>query len=56
MPHEMDVRRSKVAVATGGNRGLGKDIALALAKLGIGVVLTYRTNKAEGELQRHSPW
>lgn len=39
----------KVAVVTGGNRGIGKEIALSLAKLGVGVVLTYRSNKSEGE-------
>ena len=39
----------KVAVVTGGKRGLGKDIALSLAKMGIGVVLSYRSNKSEAD-------
>jgi len=40
---------TKIALITGGSRGLGKDMALALAKKGIDVVLTYRTNKKEAE-------
>ena len=39
----------KVALITGGSRGLGKDIALSLARLGIGVILTYHSNKQEGD-------
>jgi NAD(P)-dependent dehydrogenase (short-subunit alcohol dehydrogenase family) len=40
---------TKIALVTGGSRGLGRDMALSLAKKGIGVVLTYRTNKEEAE-------
>jgi NAD(P)-dependent dehydrogenase (short-subunit alcohol dehydrogenase family) len=49
MANESSVQGNKVAVPTGGNRGLGKDIALSLAEMGIGVVLTYRSNKQEGD-------
>ena len=36
---------NKTAIITGGSRGLGKNIALAIARKGIDVVLTYNTNK-----------
>ena len=39
----------KIALVTGGSRGLGKDMALSLAKKGIYVILTYNTKKAEAE-------
>ncbi len=35
----------KNAIVTGGSRGIGKAIAIALAKEGINVALTYKTNK-----------
>lgn len=35
----------KIALVTGGSRGLGKDMALSLAKKNIDVVVTYATNK-----------
>jgi NAD(P)-dependent dehydrogenase (short-subunit alcohol dehydrogenase family) len=37
----------KVALVTGGNRGIGKAIALRLAGNGIEVILTYRSNEQE---------
>ncbi len=43
------VQNKKVALVTGGSRGLGKDIALSLARMGVGIVLTYHSNKTEGE-------
>ena len=40
---------NKIAIVTGGSRGLGRNIALALAARGADVILTYREKKAEGE-------
>lgn len=36
----------KIAVITGGSRGLGKNAALHLAKNNVGIVLTYHANEA----------
>jgi NAD(P)-dependent dehydrogenase (short-subunit alcohol dehydrogenase family) len=41
--------KSKVALVTGGSRGLGKNMAISLAKKGIDVVLTYNSNKDEAD-------
>jgi NAD(P)-dependent dehydrogenase (short-subunit alcohol dehydrogenase family) len=43
------MNQQKIALVTGGSRGLGKNMALALTKKGINVILTYNSNKAEGE-------
>ena len=40
---------SKIALVTGGSRGLGKNMALSLAKKGIDVILTYNSQKDEAE-------
>lgn len=40
----------KIALITGGSRGLGKDMALAMARKGMDVVITYNTS-AEGAQQ-----
>ena len=37
--------KNKIAIVTGGRRGLGKDMALSLAKKNIDVIVTYNTNK-----------
>ena len=37
--------KNKIALITGGSRGLGKNMAIAIAKKGIDVVFTYNTNK-----------
>ncbi len=44
----MTVQR-KIALVTGGSRGLGKNIAIELAKDGHDVVLTYRSKKEEAQ-------
>jgi NAD(P)-dependent dehydrogenase (short-subunit alcohol dehydrogenase family) len=38
---------SKIALVTGGSRGLGKNMALNLAKKGFNVILTYNSKKDE---------
>lgn len=40
---------SKIALVTGGGRGLGKDMAISIAKKGIDVIITYNTNKNKAE-------
>jgi NAD(P)-dependent dehydrogenase (short-subunit alcohol dehydrogenase family) len=40
---------SKIALITGGSRGLGKNAALQLSQKGINVILTYLKNKQEAE-------
>lgn len=47
--NEMTTAKSKVALVTGGSRGLGSDMAINLAKKGIDVVLTYNSNQAKAE-------
>ncbi len=44
----MDLK-NKVVLITGSSRGIGKATALAFAKQGSKVILTYNTNKKEGE-------
>jgi NAD(P)-dependent dehydrogenase (short-subunit alcohol dehydrogenase family) len=41
--------KTKIAVVTGGSRGIGKDIALSLARKGNDVVLTWLSKKEEAE-------
>ena len=40
---------TKIALITGGSRGLGRDMALSIAQKGIDVVITYRSKKEEAE-------
>ncbi|GAB3893216.1 SDR family NAD(P)-dependent oxidoreductase [Spirosoma agri] len=41
--------QSKIALVTGGSRGLGKNMALQLAADGTDIILTYRTRQEEAE-------
>ncbi|GAB3705702.1 SDR family oxidoreductase [Spirosoma flavus] len=40
---------AKIALVTGGSRGIGKNIALSLAQKGIDVVVTYHSQQQEAE-------
>lgn len=37
----------RIALVTGGGRGLGKNAALKLASKGIGIILTWNSNEKE---------
>jgi NAD(P)-dependent dehydrogenase (short-subunit alcohol dehydrogenase family) len=45
----MEFKNSKIVLVTGGSRGLGKEMALNLAKKGLDIVLTYNSKKEEAE-------
>ena len=45
----MESRNRKIAVVTGGSRGLGRNTALHLARRGVEVILTYRSQRTEAE-------
>jgi NAD(P)-dependent dehydrogenase (short-subunit alcohol dehydrogenase family) len=45
----MSTKANKIALITGGSRGLGKDSALQLAQQGFDVIITYQTKKQEAE-------
>ncbi|HKY91599.1 MAG TPA: SDR family oxidoreductase [Nevskiaceae bacterium] len=40
---------TRIALVTGGSRGLGRNMALSLAARGTDVILTYRSNRAEAD-------
>ena len=42
-------KKNKIALITGGSRGLGKDMALRLAEKGIDVIITYNSQLNEAE-------
>ena len=42
-------QHTKVALVTGGSRGLGKNMALKIAEKGLDVILTYHSKQAEAE-------
>ena len=43
----MTTNNTKIALVTGASRGLGRNIAIALARKGVDVIGTYHSNKAE---------
>ncbi len=45
----MSTQVTKIALVTGGSRGLGRNMAVNLAKKGIDVVLTYKSNKQSAD-------
>jgi NAD(P)-dependent dehydrogenase (short-subunit alcohol dehydrogenase family) len=45
----MENIKNKVALVTGGSRGLGKDMCLQLAKKGFNIILTYNSKATEAE-------
>lgn len=45
----MTIQKRRVAMVTGGSRGLGRSAAHHLAARGVGVVLTYHTRRADAD-------
>ena len=45
----MTATKSKIALVTGGSRGLGRNMAISLAQKGIDVVFTYNSNKQKAD-------
>ncbi|MEZ5496489.1 MAG: SDR family NAD(P)-dependent oxidoreductase [Gammaproteobacteria bacterium] len=41
--------KNKIALVTGGSRGLGRNMALSIAKKGLDIVLTYNNNKEKSQ-------
>ncbi|EJL71819.1 SDR family NAD(P)-dependent oxidoreductase [Chryseobacterium populi] len=41
--------KTKIALVTGGSRGLGRNSAIKIAQKGLDVIITYRSNKEEAE-------
>ena len=39
----------KIAIVTGGSRGLGRNVVLALARMGVGSIFTYHSNRDEAD-------
>src|SRR5258706_14540397 len=40
---------ARIAIVTGGSRGLGRNTVIQLAKRGVDSILTYHTNRAEAD-------
>jgi NAD(P)-dependent dehydrogenase (short-subunit alcohol dehydrogenase family) len=50
MPLEnLSVSNGKIAIVTGGSRGLGRNTVLSLAKRGVDSIFTYHSNQAEAD-------
>src|SRR5450631_1809636 len=45
----MENKNKKIALVTGGSRGLGKDMALSLAEKGLDVIITYNTRIGDAQ-------
>ena len=41
--------QAKIAIITGGSRGIGRDTALRLAARGVATIITYKSNQAEAD-------
>jgi NAD(P)-dependent dehydrogenase (short-subunit alcohol dehydrogenase family) len=46
---KIKMSNNKIAVVTGGSRGLGRNMAIAIAKKGLDVAITYNANKAAAD-------
>jgi NAD(P)-dependent dehydrogenase (short-subunit alcohol dehydrogenase family) len=42
-------QKNKIAIVTGGSRGIGRNIVLSLAGRGVDTIFTYHTNRAEAD-------
>jgi len=49
MPTTPLTPRARIAIVTGGSRGLGRNTVLSLARRGVDSILTYRSNKGDAE-------
>ena len=49
----METTMDKVAIITGASRGIGRNIAINLARRNVDVIFTYRANQAEAESVVH---
>ncbi|MDO1501616.1 SDR family oxidoreductase [Winogradskyella maritima] len=45
----METSRTKIALVTGGSRGLGRDMALRIADKGVDVVITFNSNETAAQ-------
>jgi len=44
-----DVSRKKIAIVTGGSRGIGRSVVVSLARRGVDSIFTYNANMTEAE-------